>query len=80
VASSSPKRAGLALADRVGSGQAGRDASGSADLQRDLGGAIMQSIFSALFTAGYGAALVFFLFPKRDEEEALLERYASEDS
>jgi MFS transporter, DHA2 family, multidrug resistance protein len=125
-------------------------ASGTADLQRDLGGAIMQSIFGALLTAGYaaaaneaiaasperakvtenvqgeltksfssaadlagqypkysdqivaaaktsflqgdkwaytagivaiglGAALVFFLFPKRDEETALLEHYAAED-
>jgi DHA2 family multidrug resistance protein-like MFS transporter len=126
-------------------------ASGTADLQRDLGGAIMQSIFGALLTAGYaaaagaaiasspesqkvtenvegeltksfssaadlasqypahsaqiiaaakasflqgdelaytagivavllGAGLVFFLFPKRDEEEALLERYHAEDT
>src|SRR2546429_4534147 len=31
-------------------------ASGTADLQRDLGGAIMQSIFGALLTAGYAAA------------------------
>jgi len=31
-------------------------ASGTADLQRDLGGAIMQSIFGALLTAGYTAA------------------------
>ena len=126
-------------------------ASGTADLQRDLGGAIMQSIFGALLTAGYaaaasaaiassgesakvsenvegeltksfssaadlasqyprhseqiiaaakasflqgdawayaagivaillGAALVFFCFPKRDEEQALLARYAAEDT
>lgn len=126
-------------------------ASGTADLQRDLGGAIMQSIFGALLTAGYaaaasaaiasspeadkvsenvqgeltksfssaadaasqypkysdqiiaaaktsflqgdemaytagilavllGAALVFFLFPKKDEEEALLARYQAEDA
>ncbi len=126
-------------------------ASGTADLQRDLGGAIMQSIFGALLTAGYaaaasaaiassgeaakvsenvegeltksfssaadlatqypghseqiiaaakasflqgdawaysagivaialGAALVFFFFPKRDEERAMLERYAAEDA
>jgi EmrB/QacA subfamily drug resistance transporter len=126
-------------------------ASGTADLQRDLGGAIMQSIFGALLTAGYaaaasaaiaaspeaskisenvegeltksfssaadlagqypghsqqivaaakasflqgdawaysagivaiglGAALVFFGFPKRQDEEAMLERYASEDA
>ncbi len=31
-------------------------ASGTADLQRDLGGAIVQSIFGALLTAGYAAA------------------------
>jgi DHA2 family multidrug resistance protein-like MFS transporter len=125
-------------------------ASGTADLQRDLGGAIMQSIFGALLTAGYaaaisaeiasspekaritdnvqseltksfssaadtasqyphysqqiiaaaktsflqgdqwaytagivaillGAALVFFLFPKKEEEERLLARYHAED-
>jgi MFS transporter, DHA2 family, multidrug resistance protein len=32
-------------------------ASGTADLQRDLGGAIMQSIFGALLAAGYAAAM-----------------------
>ena len=31
-------------------------ASGTADLQRDLGGALMQSVFGALLTAGYAAA------------------------
>ena len=31
-------------------------ASGTADLQRDLGGAIMQSILGALLTAGYASA------------------------
>jgi MFS transporter, DHA2 family, multidrug resistance protein len=125
-------------------------ASGTADLQRDLGGAIMQSIFGALLTAGYataagslisssgknvtastqaeltksfssaanlasqyptstqekiiagartaflhgdqwaytagivaialGAVLVFYLFPKKHEEERLLARYHAEDS
>jgi MFS transporter, DHA2 family, multidrug resistance protein len=126
-------------------------ASGTADLQRDLGGAIMQSIFGALLTAGYaaaagaaiasssegakvtenvqgeltksfssaadvaqqyprhsqqiiaaakssflqgdelayaagivaillGAGLVYFFFPKRDEEQRLLERYNAEDA
>jgi MFS family permease len=126
-------------------------ASGTADLQRDLGGAIMQSILGALLTAGYaaavaaaiaaapnadqitasvktqleksfssataiakqypqyadkitagaktsflsgadwayaagiiaivlGALLVFFLFPKKDEEELLLARYQAEDT
>jgi EmrB/QacA subfamily drug resistance transporter len=125
-------------------------ASGTADLQRDLGGAIMQSIFGALLTAGYaaaanaaiasspesarvtdnvqaeltksfssaadtatqyprytdqivaaaktsflqgdewaytagivaillGAILVFFLFPRGDDEKRLLERYHDED-
>ena len=33
-------------------------ASGTADLQRDLGGAIMQSILGALLTAGYATAFV----------------------
>jgi EmrB/QacA subfamily drug resistance transporter len=126
-------------------------ASGTADLQRDLGGAIMQSIFGALLTAGYaaaasaaiassgesakvtenvqgeltksfssaadvaaqyprhseqiiaaakvsflqgdswaylagivaillGGALVFFRFPKKDEEQALLVQYNAEDT
>ena len=32
-------------------------ASGTADLQRDLGGAVMQSIFGALLAAGYAAAV-----------------------
>jgi MFS family permease len=125
-------------------------ASGTADLQRDLGGAIMQSVFGALLTAGYanaaaasiasspqsaditesvqnqltksfagaesiaerypqyasqitaaakqafldgdhwaygagivavlvGAVLVFFCFPKREQEEELLARYHAED-
>jgi hypothetical protein len=126
-------------------------ASGTADLQRDLGGAIMQSVFGALLTAGYvaaasaalagapnqaqitgsvqnqltksfagavdtaaqypqyaaqitaaaktsflqgdqwaytagivavllGAVLVFFMFPKRAQEEELLARYHAEDT
>jgi MFS transporter, DHA2 family, multidrug resistance protein len=126
-------------------------ASGTADLQRDLGGAIMQSILGALLTAGYaaaigaaiasapnknqitdsvatelqksfdgaiavaqqypkystqitaaaksaflqgdqwayvagiiavllGAVLIFFVFPKKDEEVALLQRYHEEDT
>ena len=126
-------------------------ASGTADLQRDLGGAIMQSIFGALLTAGYataaasavssapnsdkvtssvenqltksfagaesiaeqypsyasqitagakqsfldgdqwaytagivavllGAALVYSMFPKRDEEQRLLAEYHAEDA
>jgi DHA2 family multidrug resistance protein-like MFS transporter len=125
-------------------------ASGTADLQRDLGGAIMQSIFGAVLTAGYaaaagslisssgkdltpstqaeltksfssaadtasrypqstqdaiisgaktaflqgdkwaytagivaivlGAAIVFFLFPRKDEEERLLAEYHTQDT
>jgi hypothetical protein len=126
-------------------------ASGTADLQRDLGGAIMQSILGALLTAGYasavtkliagapnadqitdsvqseltksfasaentaaqypqysseiiegaqqsfvdgqnwaytagivaillGAAVVFFLFPKRDHERRLLAQYQQDDA
>lgn len=126
-------------------------ASATADLQRDLGGAVMQSVFGALLTAGYasamaasiasapnaakvtdatvaqltksyagaetiaeqypkyadqiteaarqaflhgdrwaylagalavlgGAALVFSLFPRRDEERRLLAEYQAEDS
>jgi MFS transporter, DHA2 family, multidrug resistance protein len=126
-------------------------ASGTADLQRDLGGAIMQSIFGALLTAGYaasftsqiaespqanevservqneltksfasaantaeqypeyarqivgaarssfldggdwtyaagiiavalGIAVVFFLFPRQDEERRLIERFHAEDT
>ncbi len=125
-------------------------ASGTADLQRDLGGAIMQSLFGALLTAGYaatagtliassgkdvssstqaeltksfssaadtasrypasiqdqiiagakaaflqgdqwaytagivavllGATLVFFMFPKREEERRLLAEYQAEDT
>jgi DHA2 family multidrug resistance protein-like MFS transporter len=126
-------------------------ASGTADLQRDLGGAIMQSILGAVLTAGYasavstavagspdkakvtdqveaelqksfssaanvadqypqyksqiiaaakssflqgdewayiagivaillGAALIFFLFPKKEREEELLRQYHAEDT
>jgi MFS transporter, DHA2 family, multidrug resistance protein len=126
-------------------------ASGTADLQRDLGGALLTSVFGALLAAGYasamgaaiaaspagqkvtdstqsqlqlsfasaedlaeqnpeyadeitaaarssflegdqwaytagivaivaGAALVFFLFPKKEREEALLSRYHAEDA
>ncbi|MGY1662470.1 MFS transporter [Geodermatophilus sp. SYSU D00705] len=124
-------------------------ASGTADLQRDLGGAVMQSVFGALLTAGYvsaagaelaaagadvptsvqseltksfasaadtaqrypaqadqivaaaetaflqgdqwaylagivavllGAALVFFAFPRRDQERRLLAGYRDDDA
>ena len=51
------RHAGLALADGLGArSQRAGMASGTADLQRDLGGAIMQSILGALLTAGYAAA------------------------
>ena len=40
-------------------------ASGTADLQRDLGGAIMQSIFGALLAAGYAASVVTQIPPRQ---------------
>ena len=43
-------------------------ASGTADLQRDLGGAIMQSIFGALLTAGYAAAAAAAIAAAPDSE------------
>ena len=44
-------------------------ASGTADLQRDLGGAIMQSIFGALLTAGYAAAAAAAIAASPDSAE-----------
>jgi MFS transporter, DHA2 family, multidrug resistance protein len=44
-------------------------ASGTADLQRDLGGAIMQSILGALLTAGYAAAVAAALAAAPDKED-----------
>jgi EmrB/QacA subfamily drug resistance transporter len=44
-------------------------ASGTADLQRDLGGAIMQSIFGALLTAGYAAAVQAEVVAAPDSQE-----------
>jgi hypothetical protein len=44
-------------------------ASGTADLQRDLGGAIMQSIFGALLTAGYAAAALAAIGSSPDAAE-----------
>jgi EmrB/QacA subfamily drug resistance transporter len=44
-------------------------ASGTADLQRDLGGAIMQSIFGALLTAGYAAAALVAIDQAPDAAE-----------
>jgi DHA2 family multidrug resistance protein-like MFS transporter len=43
-------------------------ASGTADLQRDLGGAIMQSILGALLTAGYAAAVASAIASSPDKE------------
>ena len=42
-------------------------ASGTADLQRDLGGAIMQSILGALLTAGYAASVAKQIAPHSSE-------------
>jgi MFS family permease len=42
-------------------------ASGTADLQRDLGGAIMQSVFGALLTAGYAAAVTSAISSSGDD-------------
>ena len=44
-------------------------ASGTADLQRDLGGAIMQSILGALLTAGYAAAAAAAIAAAPDQQE-----------
>jgi hypothetical protein len=45
-------------------------ASGTADLQRDLGGAIMQSILGALLTAGYAAAVTAAIAAAPSSEQA----------
>jgi DHA2 family multidrug resistance protein-like MFS transporter len=44
-------------------------ASGTADLQRDLGGAIMQSILGALLTAGYASAVATAIAAAPDSQE-----------
>jgi EmrB/QacA subfamily drug resistance transporter len=44
-------------------------ASGTADLQRDLGGAIMQSIFGALLTAGYASAVSAAIAASPDKDK-----------
>jgi DHA2 family multidrug resistance protein-like MFS transporter len=44
-------------------------ASGTADLQRDLGGAIMQSILGALLTAGYASAFNAAIASSPDSEQ-----------
>ncbi|MEZ4769484.1 MAG: MFS transporter [Caldilineales bacterium] len=45
-------------------------ASGTADLQRDLGGALFQSIFGALLAAGYAAAMASQLAATPDASQA----------
>lgn len=47
-------------------------ASGTADLQRDLGGAVMQSIFGALLTAGYAAAFASAIAGAPSAEQQLI--------
>jgi hypothetical protein len=44
-------------------------ASGTADLQRDLGGAIMQSIFGALLVAGYAASFTAAIAASPDAQK-----------
>ena len=44
-------------------------ASGTADLQRDLGGAIMQSIFGALLAAGYAASFTAAIVASPDAQK-----------
>ena len=44
-------------------------ASGTADLQRDLGGAIMQSILGALLAGGYATAMAAAVADSPDQEE-----------
>jgi hypothetical protein len=44
-------------------------ASGTADLQRDFGGAIMQSIFGALLTAGYATAFTAAIGASPDQAQ-----------
>jgi EmrB/QacA subfamily drug resistance transporter len=44
-------------------------ASGTADLQRDLGGAILQSVFGALLTAGYASAFAAAITASPDAQD-----------
>ena len=73
----------LALVDRVRSGLPGGMASETADLQRDLDGAIIQSILGAILAAGYAAsfAVSTAASPQADQvssavETQLLKSYA----
>lgn len=47
-------------------------ASGTADLQRDLGGALMQSLFGALLTAGYASAMASAIANAPSADQSLL--------
>ena len=49
-------------------------ASGTADLQRDLGGAIMQSILGALLTAGYATAFTAAIAARAGRGQGLRQR------
>ena len=44
-------------------------ASGTSDLQRDLGGAIMQSILGAVLTAGYAASISASIASSPDKDK-----------
>jgi DHA2 family multidrug resistance protein-like MFS transporter len=44
-------------------------ASGTADLQRDLGGAILQSVFGALLAAGYASAFAASIGASPEKEQ-----------
>jgi len=62
-------------------------ASGTADLQRDLGGAVMQSIFGALLTAGYASAFAAAISASPDSSKvsdstaaALTKSFSSADA
>ncbi len=59
------------LTDSVPVKRAGM-ASGTADLQRDLGGAVMQSVFGALLTAGYAAAFASAIASAPSYEQQLI--------
>ena len=63
------RHARVALPHRIGARHRAGMASGTADLQRDLGGAIMQSIFGALLTAGYAAAVASAIASAPDEQQ-----------
>ena len=54
-------------------------ASGTADLQRDLGGAIMQSIFGALLTAGYAAAAAAAIVVGAEQRQGQRQRPGAAD-